>query len=88
LGLGVGVKNNYIGVDRSIMLKPSSINSDVDFQNTYLRERLDGKNKKAYVGLQVQGPLSFMFTFGKNMKSTKMLLLLLGTSTLLPISIM
>lgn len=71
IGIGASINNNYVGVDRSIILKPSSINKDVDFQNTYLRERLDGKNKRAYVGLQVQGPLSFMFTFGKKHEEHK-----------------
>ncbi len=70
-GLGMNIQNNYIGVDRRIILKPSSIDKDVDFQNTYLRERLDGKEKRAYVGAQIQGPLSFMFTFGEKHKEHK-----------------
>ncbi|MFN8293242.1 MAG: DUF5723 family protein [Chitinophagales bacterium] len=71
IGLGVSAGNNYVGIDPKVFLKKNYINSDVDFQETYLKERLNGKNKNVYAALQVQGPLSFMFTFGKKKENHK-----------------
>lgn len=61
---GMNVNNNYVGVDRRWFTKPNSLSTD-NFQDNYLKERINGKNKYAYVGLQAQGPLSFMCSLGK-----------------------
>ena len=58
------VNNNYIGMDRRAILHPSLFN-DPNFQQDHLRERINGRNKNAYAGAQLTGPLSFMFSFGK-----------------------
>ncbi|MCS6818532.1 MAG: DUF5723 family protein [Chitinophagales bacterium] len=70
-GVAANVGNNYIGIDPKVGLRKDYVNSSLDFQETYLRERLNGRDKHAYVGAQVQGPLSFMFTFGKRKESHK-----------------
>lgn len=64
IGFGMNANNNYVGVDRRWLTKPNSMNTD-DFQDKYLKERINGRNKYAYVGAQVQGPLSFMVSWGK-----------------------
>ena len=48
-----------------------SIASDSNFQQDHLLERVNGKAKNIYVGAQVQGPLSFMCTFGKGKNKNK-----------------
>ncbi|MCW5907381.1 MAG: hypothetical protein KIS94_05955 [Chitinophagales bacterium] len=65
IGVAATVNNNYVGVHRKALLHPSNF-SNPDFQNLYLHERVNGKDKRAYAGMQVQGPLSFMFSFGTN----------------------
>lgn len=57
------INNNYVGIDRKALLHPSYFNRP-DFQTSYLHERVNGKNKSGYFGAQIQGPLSFMFSFG------------------------
>lgn len=64
LSVGMSVNNNYVGVDKRVLL--NKIDTSLDFQSTYLRERINGRDKNAYVGMQIQGPLSFMFSWGKN----------------------
>ncbi len=68
---GVNVGNNYVGVDRNTFLKKGYVQSGVNFQDTYLKERLNGRNKAAYVGMQIQGPLSFMCSWGKGENKNK-----------------
>lgn len=63
IGIGAAVNNNYLGFDRAAIFHPSLL-SNPGFQNQYVQERLNGNSKSAYAGLQVQGPLSFMFSFG------------------------
>lgn len=63
IGLAANVNNNYVGLDRRVIYHPSLFNSP-DFQSQYLKERVNGLHKNAYAGLQVQGPLSFMVSFG------------------------
>jgi hypothetical protein len=63
IGAGVAVNNNYIGLDRRVIFHPSLFSS-TDFEGNYLTQRLNGNDKNAYVGTTVQGPLSFMFSFG------------------------
>ncbi|HLP20851.1 MAG TPA: DUF5723 family protein, partial [Chitinophagales bacterium] len=67
IAVGATVNNNYVGVDRRPLLHPSLFNS-ANFREEYLHERVNGKDKQAYIGAQVQGPLSFMFSFGPKKK--------------------
>jgi hypothetical protein len=69
-GISASTSNNYIGLDRRVLLHPSLAN-DANFQSDYLHERINGRNKNAYVGAQIQGPLSFMFSFGSKKKPNK-----------------
>lgn len=62
IGLGVGFNNNYVGVTRNALFKFDEY--DDKFQDKYLHERLNGKQKNVYLGMQMQGPLSFLFSFG------------------------
>ncbi len=63
IGIASAVNNNYVGMDRRAIFYPSLFN-DPDFQADHLAERLNGNAKNAFVGTQIQGPLSFMFSFG------------------------
>ena len=63
IGIASAVNNNYVGMDRRAVFHPSLFN-DSDFQADHLIERLNGNAKCAYAGTQIQGPLSFMFSFG------------------------
>ena len=63
IGVGAAANNNYIGVDRRVFFHPSLFN-DPNFQSDHLEERLNGNVKSGYAGTTVQGPLSFMFSFG------------------------
>ena len=65
VSLDFKINNNYIGINKTPLFHPDSF-SAADFNTKFLKERLNGKNKKALVGLTVQGPLSFMFSWGKN----------------------
>ena len=64
ISLGVNVNNNYIGADKTLIFAPKTFTTD------NLSEKLNGKEKRLYVGTQLQGPLSFMFAWGKK-KSNK-----------------
>ncbi len=70
IGVAATINNNYLGVDRKAILHPSLF-SDVNFQRDYLHERVNGKDKRAYFGAQVQGPLSFMFSFSDKKGKSK-----------------
>jgi hypothetical protein len=70
IGVGVNAENNYIGINRQVLLHPSMFN-DRNFQFDDLHERLNGTNKTAYAGAMVQGPLSFMASFGKRKNRNK-----------------
>lgn len=63
VNVGFSAGNNYIGLDGKALTRPSYF-SNFD-KDRYLHERLNGRVKSAFVGLQAQGPLSFMFSFGK-----------------------
>lgn len=69
IGVGTTVSNNYVGVKRELFFWARDTSKN--FQDYYLKERVNGKNKAAYVGVQVQGPLSFMFSFGKGENKNK-----------------
>ena len=62
--LGLGLTNNYVGVSNQAILKANSLTGN--FQTNYMKERLNGKSKNIQQYLQVQGPLSFMYSWGKN----------------------
>jgi len=63
IGVAANVNNNYVGIDKRALLHPSYFN-DPNFQANYMHERVNGKDKRAYAGAQIQGLLSFMFSFG------------------------
>ncbi|MFN8311068.1 MAG: DUF5723 family protein [Chitinophagales bacterium] len=65
VSVGFGMENNYVGIDPKTFTK-HALFDDKNFQSNHMNERLNGKNKNAYLGMQVQGPLSFMFSWGKN----------------------
>ncbi|HLP22323.1 MAG TPA: DUF5723 family protein, partial [Chitinophagales bacterium] len=71
IGVGFNAGNNYVGVDRKTFLKKGYIDTTKNFQDTYMRERINGRNKSAYYGMQVQGPLSFMVSWGKGENKNK-----------------
>ena len=58
------INNNYVGLDRQVILHPVLFNS-ANFQQDFLHERVNGRDKNAYAGAQLTGPLSFMFQFGR-----------------------
>ncbi|MFN8276646.1 MAG: DUF5723 family protein [Chitinophagales bacterium] len=64
ISLGFSMENNYVGIDPKTFIN-RSLFDDKNFQETHMNERLNGKNKNVFVGLQAQGPLSFMFSWGK-----------------------
>lgn len=65
IGLGVNFSNNYVGITKDVFKKNSAVfNSNDDFQKAFLNERVNGRDKNVYVGMQIQGPLSFMCSFG------------------------
>ncbi len=64
VNLAMNVNNNYVGVARKALFSKGAF-SDSNFQDTYLKERLNGKQKYAYIGMQAQLPLSFMCSWGK-----------------------
>jgi len=63
IGVGASVNNNYLGIERRVFFHPSLFSSP-GFQYNYTQQRLNGHDKNAYAGSTVQGPLSFMFSFG------------------------
>jgi outer membrane protein OmpA-like peptidoglycan-associated protein len=65
IGVGFGVENNYIGLNSKALVNHDLFN-DPNFQSNQLKERLNGNPKSMFLGLQVQGPLSFMVSFGKD----------------------
>ena len=73
ISMGLGINNNYIGIDRQTLLHPNKSSSDStsNFQQAHLLERVNGKDKNIYFGAQIQGPLSFMFSFGKGKNKNK-----------------
>lgn len=60
----MGLENNYIGISPKTFTN-HNLFSDPNFQSTQLTERLNGNPKSLFLGMQVQGPLSFMVSFGK-----------------------
>jgi outer membrane protein OmpA-like peptidoglycan-associated protein len=68
ISAGLGLENNYIGLSSKAITHPSLF-SDANFQSDQLTERLNGNPKRMFLGMQVQGPLSFMVSFGKHHKN-------------------
>jgi hypothetical protein len=64
------VNNNYVGLSRDAIYHHTDF-SDPNFQADYLKERINGLAKSAYVGAQIEGPLSFMFSFGRKGNKNK-----------------
>jgi outer membrane protein OmpA-like peptidoglycan-associated protein len=71
IGFGFNAGNNYVGLDRNVYMKKGYIDGDKNFQDTYLKERINGNKKAAFIGMQVQGPLSFMCSWGKGENKNK-----------------
>ena len=70
IAVAANVNNNYIGLSKNVIYHHSDF-SDPNFQADYLKERVNGLAKNAYIGAQVTGPLSFMFSFGKKGNKNK-----------------
>lgn len=68
LSLSAGIDNNYLGA-RSAAFANHSIFSDPNLQTDNLTERLNGNAKALFAGLQVQGPLSFLYCWGQDRKN-------------------
>jgi outer membrane protein OmpA-like peptidoglycan-associated protein len=64
ISIGASVENNYLGVNPRAATN-QSVQNDPNFLYDQVKERLNGNPKKAFIGTQVQGPLSFMVSFGK-----------------------
>jgi outer membrane protein OmpA-like peptidoglycan-associated protein len=71
ISMGATISNNYVGIDPKVLLKKGYRDTNKSLQDGYLKERVNGKDKSAYVGMQVQGPLSFMCSFGKGENKNK-----------------
>jgi len=56
--------NNYIGISRKAIFDPNSF-SDPNFNDNYLKERLNGEDKSVYINVEIGYLPSFLFTFGK-----------------------
>ena len=84
ISLDVKASNNYIGLNRTPLFKLDSF-SAADFNNKFLVERLNGKNKKVYFGTTIQGPLSFMFSWGKDRSNKNAIALTYNINTLVNI---
>ena len=62
IGVGMNMTNNYVGLSRDKMLHWGSRTGNL--QDNYLQERVNGHDKSAVIAAQVQGPLSFMCSWG------------------------
>lgn len=72
INFGFNVSNNYVGITKDVFKKNSPVfNSSENFQDAFLKERINGRDKSLYVGMQVQGPLSFMCSWGKGANKNK-----------------
>ncbi len=70
IGMGATMSNNYLGISRKALFNPDLFSND-NSQKVNFKENLNGKPKNVYQSFQIQGPLSFMFTFGKKMERHK-----------------
>lgn len=57
--------NNYVGMRSSVLFEPDSAFNDANFQDNYLVERINGKDKAAMFHNQLYLP-SVAFSWGKN----------------------
>ena len=81
---GIGIENNYIGINPKTFTNHDLFN-DPNFQSDELTERLNGRPKKLYVGMQMQGPFSFMISFGKKRNNKNALAFSWHTNTVINI---
>lgn len=65
ISVGFGLENNYIGLDTKTLTNHDLFN-DKNFQTDHLTERLNGNAKRLFFNVSAQGPLSFMYSWGKN----------------------
>jgi hypothetical protein len=68
ISVSAGVENNYIGLTPGTLTHASRF-ADPNIQSNQMMERLNGNAKKLFAGVQVQGPLSFLYSFGKDRKN-------------------
>ena len=85
LSVGAGVENNYVGITPKVVSNQSLIN-DPNFQSNELKERLNGNPKSLFLGMQVQGPLSFMVSFGKKRNNKNAIAISWHTNSIFNIS--
>ncbi len=64
IGFGFNFNNNYLGYNRKGIFD-ANFRSNAPFQGDggLVGERVNGRDKDIFIGMQVQGPLSFMFSF-------------------------
>ncbi len=65
IAAGVTFSNNYLGFKRSVLFNPSSLGVDSFQYKGDVKEFLNGRQKNVYQSFQIQGPLSFIVSFGK-----------------------
>jgi len=70
IGVAATFNNNYVGVDHRVLTHPALFGG-ADFQAGYMHERVNGRDKRAYMGMQVQWPLSVMVSFGNKKNRNK-----------------
>jgi outer membrane protein OmpA-like peptidoglycan-associated protein len=63
--LGLTIDNNYVSINSKVLTNQGLFDS-ANFQSKSMKEQLNGDKKSVFLGVQVQGPLSFMFSWGKN----------------------
>jgi hypothetical protein len=85
ISAGFSFENNYVGLNPKAITNQDLFN-DKDFQSKYLKERLNGKTKQVFLGAQIQGPLSFMFGWGKNRSNKNAIALTWNTNFITNIS--
>lgn len=63
-GVDMMASNNYVGIRRQALFQDrATAFDDPDFQDNYLVERLNGRDKGIINRFEAMGPLSFMFNF-------------------------
>jgi outer membrane protein OmpA-like peptidoglycan-associated protein len=85
ISASTSIENNYLGIKSSALLHPSYFN-DPNFQADYVKERLNGAPKNLNMITQVQGPLSFLVSFGKHHNNKNAIALSWHTNSILNIN--
>ena len=66
ISIGIGIDNNYLGLSPNAIAHPSAFN-DPKFKEIWVAEHLDpGSTKNVFLNAQIQGPLSFLVSWGKD----------------------